>query len=311
MRILVVGAGALGGYFGAHLARAGRDVTFLVRHARQEQLARIGLQVVSADGNFQVTPVTVLAEKPLDTFDLILVAVKSYSLNAAMDQFAPAVGQDTMILPILNGMAHLDSLIARFGAAPVVGGMAQTGGTLDEEGRVIHVRGDELVFGEVAGGISRRIDVLSGWLGNAGFTARASETIAQDMAEKWVQMATGTTITCLMRGSVGEILSVAGGRNAILAAFGECCAVATAAGFPPRPQFIDYDTKFFTREGSLTKASTLRDIERGSITEGEHILGNLIRQARALGVVTPMMDLAYIHILTYENNLRTSSKACQ
>jgi 2-dehydropantoate 2-reductase len=238
MRILVVGAGALGGFFGAHLARAGRDVTFLVRPARQSQLARDGLQVVSALGDFSVDVDATTAGDIRGVFDIILVCVKSYSLNEAMDHFAPAVGPRTMILPVLNGMAHIGSLTARFGATPVLGGMAQAGGALDQDGRIIHVRGDELVYGEMAGGLSGRVNTLSALFTDVGFTARASRSIAQDMWEKWVQMGTGAGMTCLMRGSVGEILAVPGGREAILGLFDECCGVATAAGYPPRPEFI-------------------------------------------------------------------------
>jgi 2-dehydropantoate 2-reductase len=309
MRILVVGAGALGGFFGAHLARTGRDVTFLVRPTRQRQLARNSLQVVSAAGDFSVHVDAITAGDIRDLSEVILLCVKSYSLNEAIDQFAPAVGEGTMIVPILNGMAHIDSLTARFGTRPVLGGMAQMGGALDQDGRIVHVRGDELVYGEMAGGLSERVIALSGLFAGAGFTGRASESIAQDMWEKWVQMGTGAGMTCLMRGSVGEILAVPGGREAILALFGECCAVATAAGYPPRPEFIEYDTDFFTTAGSPTKASTLRDIERGSMTEGDHILGQLTMRARALGVATPILDLAYIHLLTYEGLRRATTSA--
>src|SRR5262245_46020853 len=116
MRILVIGAGALGGYFGGCLVRAARDVTFLVRPARAEQLERDGLRVVSPHGNFWFPVKTVTAGQIREPFDLILLAVKSYSLEDAVDQFAPAVGPTTAILPVINGMSHIDSLCARFGA---------------------------------------------------------------------------------------------------------------------------------------------------------------------------------------------------
>ena len=157
MRILVIGAGALGGYFGACLVRAGRDVTFMVRPRRAEQLARDGLRVVSPHGDFDVPVTTALAGTIGEPFDLILVGVKSYSLDEAMDQFAPAVGPDTTILPVLNGIGHLDRLIARFGAAHVMGGMANISAGVDAEGRItqffpIH----DLVYGEIADGPSER-----------------------------------------------------------------------------------------------------------------------------------------------------------
>lgn len=300
MRILVIGAGALGGYFGACLARAGRDVTFLVRPRRAEQL-RDGLQVVSPHGDFTVPARTVLAAELTDPFDLILLATKSYSLEEAMAGFAPAVGPDTVILPILNGMAHLDALSARFGAGVVLGGMAVISATLDEAARVVSLLPNhDLTFGEVAGGTSPRIAAIAAQFDGAGFSPRASDAILQDMWEKWAALATNAGMTSMMRASVGDIIAAPGGQQAILRLFDECRVVAAAAGFPPRQPFIDFAVGMFTTPGSPLKASMLRDIERGGPTEGEHVLGNLAERARALGVATPVLDLARIHVAAYE-----------
>jgi 2-dehydropantoate 2-reductase len=301
MRILVIGAGALGGYFGAHLVRAGRDVTFMVRPHRAEQLARTGLQVTSPHGDFTVPARTVLAEDLKQPFDLILLGVKSYSLDQAMDQFAPAVGPDTAILPVLNGMGHIDRLSARFGAAPVVGGMANISAGLDAEGRISQfIPNHDLVFGEIAGGPSARIRNVAAAICDAGFDARASDSVMHDMWEKFVQLGLGAGITCLMRASIGDILAAPGGREAMFTLFDECCAVATAAGFPPRPAFIEFDRKLITTVGSPLKWSMLRDIERGSTTEGEHILGDMVARARKFGIPTPTLDLARTHVAAYE-----------
>jgi 2-dehydropantoate 2-reductase len=187
MRILVIGAGALGGYFGGCLVRAGRDVTFLVRPSRAEQLARDGLQIVSPHGDFSVSVATVLASGVREPFDLILVGVKSYSLDEAMDQFAPAVGPNTVILPILNGLGHLDRLSTRFGADRVLGGMANISAGLDAEGRVVQFfPNHDLVFGEVPGGFSDRTRALEACFKGAGFNGRASDVVMQDMWEKFV-----------------------------------------------------------------------------------------------------------------------------
>jgi 2-dehydropantoate 2-reductase len=300
MQTLVIGAGALGGFYGASLTRAGRDVTFLVRPHRAEQLARDGLRVVSQQGDFAVAATTIMAHDLRVPFDLILVAVKSYSLYDAMDQFAPAVGPSTQILPILNGMTHLDSLIGRFGARSVLGGAAQISATLDPEGHINHFGGGELVFGEVGGGSSDRIRALSTLFEGAGFASRASNEILQDMWEKWVQLGTGAGMTCMMRGAIGDIVAAPGGHEAILRLFDECCAIATAAGYPPRLGFVETRKAMFTKVGSPLKWSMLRDIERGSATEGEHVIGELIARASALGVATPILKLARIHIATYE-----------
>ncbi|MGX4771777.1 2-dehydropantoate 2-reductase [Bradyrhizobium guangdongense] len=301
MRVLVIGAGALGGYYGARLVRASGDVTFLVRAARAEQLRRNGLQVVSPHGDFAVQPKMVLANDLKEPFDVVLVGVKSYSLDDAMTQFAPAVGASTMILPVLNGLKHIDALTARFGAGCVLGGLANVSAGLDPEGRVVQFMANQtIVFGEIDGSLSERVVALETLLNVPGIDVRASEAIMQDMWEKFVQLSTLAGITCLMRASIGDILAVPNGEQSIFRLFAECCAIATACGFEPRAPFIEFDRKLFTTLDSPLKASMLRDIERGSITEAEHILGDMANRARKLGIETPLLDLARAHVAAYE-----------
>ena len=301
MRVLVIGAGALGGYYGACLVRAGRDVSFLVREKRAEQLRRNGLQVVSPHGDFAVQPKLLAVGDLREPFDVVLVGVKAYSLDDAMSQFAPAVGPSTMVFPILNGLKHIDALTARFGAAHVLGGLANVSAGLDAEGRVVHFMANQtIVFGEIEGALSERVLALEMLLQVPGIDVRASEAIMQDMWEKFVQLSTLAGITCLMRASIGDILAVPNGEQSIFRLFAECCAVATASGFELRAPFIEFDRKLFTTLDSPLKASMLRDIERGSITEAEHILGDMANRARTLGIETPLLDLARAHVAAYE-----------
>ena len=191
MRVLVIGAGALGGYYGACVVRAGGDVTFLVRAKRAEQVLRDGLQVVSPHGDFAVQPKIIQASDLKEPYDVVLVGVKSYSLDDAMSQFAPAVGADTMILPILNGLKHIDALTARFGASRVLGGLANVSAGLDPDGRVVQFMANQtIVFGEIKGPPSERTLALEKLLQVAGIDVRASEAIIQDMWEKFVQLST-------------------------------------------------------------------------------------------------------------------------
>ncbi|MBR0812809.1 2-dehydropantoate 2-reductase [Bradyrhizobium diazoefficiens] len=308
MRVLVIGAGALGGYYGACLARAGRDVTFLVRETRAEQLRQNELQVVSPHGDFAVHPTILLASDLKEPFDLVLVGVKAYSLDDAMSQFAPAVGTSTMILPILNGLKHVDALTTRFGAARVLGGLANVSAGLDADGRVVQFMANQtIIFGEIEGALSERALALETLLGVPGIDVRASEAIMQDMWEKFVQLSTLAGITCLMRASIGDILAVPNGEQSIFRLFAECCAVATASGYEPRAPFIEFDRKLFTTLDSPLKASMLRDIERGSVTESEHILGDMANRARALGIETPLLDLARAHVAAYEVGRRRAA----
>src|SRR6202049_3088446 len=215
MRILVVGAGAIGGYFGARLLEARRDVTFLVRPRRAAQLAR-GLSVVSRFGDIDlVAPPMVTAEALHESFDLILLSCKAYDLEGAMDSFAPAVGPRTAILPLLNGMRHLDFLKARFGAGHVLGGQCLLSAVLDPDGRVLHLNDTHLLgFGEPDGSRSARVEAIASILSGAKFDARPSQVILQEMWEKWVFIAAGAGIPLLTRAAGGDIAARGARRGA-------------------------------------------------------------------------------------------------
>ena len=208
MRILVVGAGAIGGYFGGRLKDAGRDVTFLVRARRAAQLAKTGLVIRSRFGDVDLpSPPTVTAEALREPFDLILLSCKAYDLASAAESFAPAVGPKTAILPLLNGMAHMDLLATRFGAAAVLGGQCVISTTLDAEGRILHLNDTHLLsFGEPDGTMSERAKAIAATLSGAGFELAAQQAILQEMWEKWVLISTMAGITCLMRANVGDIV---------------------------------------------------------------------------------------------------------
>jgi 2-dehydropantoate 2-reductase len=202
-------------------------------------------------------------------------------------------------MPVLNGMRHLDILASRFGAGRVLGGVAQIPATLGPEGQVIHRMGTDhqLIFGEVPGALSPRVRAIASVFEGANFRPRPSEQIVQ---EKWVGLAALAAATCLMRGSVGDILASPGGRDMVLALFAECRAVAAASGHEPRPAIREIATGFLTNEGSRLTASMLRDIERGGPAEGEHVLGDMVERAEKMGVPTPLLRLAWCHVAVYE-----------
>src|SRR5438105_11046809 len=139
LRIRFVGAGAVGGYFGGRLAQAGGDVTFLVRPSRAKQLSRDGLRIISPHGDAVLTPKLVSADKIDAPYDLVFLSVKAYALEAAMNDLAAAVGPDTMILPVLNGMRHIDLLTKRFGEHAVIGGVCLVATEIDAEGRIVQL----------------------------------------------------------------------------------------------------------------------------------------------------------------------------
>ncbi|HUO60087.1 MAG TPA: 2-dehydropantoate 2-reductase N-terminal domain-containing protein, partial [Candidatus Acidoferrales bacterium] len=176
MRTLVVGAGAIGGYYGGRLLEQGRDVTFLVRPRRAAELAKTGLVIRSRYGDVSFpNPKTVLAENLRESYDLILLSCKAYDLENAIESFAPTVGENTAILPLLNGMSHLDALDQRFGAQHVLGGQCMIAVTLNADRVVVHLNEKHgLTYGERDRSDSERIRKISELFQGAKFDAHAS-----------------------------------------------------------------------------------------------------------------------------------------
>jgi 2-dehydropantoate 2-reductase len=300
MRILVVGAGAVGGYFGGRLLEAGRDVTFLVRPRRATELAKYGLTIRSPVGDFHLaSPPTVLQEDLAQPFDLVVLSCKAYDLDGAMASLAKEVGPATAILPLLNGMRHIDRLVERFGAERVLGGQCAISATLGADGAVVHLNDwHALSFGELDGSRSPRIEAIAAELLNAGFDARLADNIRQEMWEKWVFIATTAGITCLMRASVGEYVA-AGATDLALGLLKECASIAAAQGFPLREPAFERARAALTAAGSPIKASMLRDIEGGKPVEGDQILGDLLRRASKPDDAS-LLRIATLHVKSYE-----------
>src|SRR5664279_354132 len=215
MRVLVVGAGAIGGYFGGRLLQAGRDITFLVRPRRAQELATDGLVIKSPGGDVTLKqPPTVQADVLKETFDVVLLSCKAFDLADAIKSFAPAVGPQTSIIPLLNGMRHLDALDGKFGPGRVLGGLCAIAVTLNEHREVVHLQPmQSLNFGERDGKMSERVRAIAEVLAAGKFGSVASAHIIQEMWEKWVFLAALAASTCLMRGSVGDILASPDGKD--------------------------------------------------------------------------------------------------
>jgi 2-dehydropantoate 2-reductase len=299
MKILVLGAGGVGGYFGGRLAQKGSDVTFLVRPARGEALARDGLRIASRFGDWQgqVRCVTQNALQP--AYDIALFTAKAYDLASAVEAIAPAMSK-ALVLPFLNGMAHLDVLDARFGREHVLGGVAYIGATLAPDGRVLHLNEfHRIAFGARAESQRAACEAFAAELSGVNFNWQQSDPIEQAMWDKWVLLATLAGMTCLMRGSVGDIVAAPSGAKLVLELLGECASVAAAEGFATPENELARYRGMLTQSGSAFTASMLRDVESSGQTEGDHILGALLARARSRNLQTPLLEVATTHLDTY------------
>jgi len=281
---------------------AGCDVTFLVRPKRAAELASAGLVIKSPVGDVTLkNPPTVQADKLAERFDVVLLSCKAFDLEDAVKSFAPAVGLQTAIIPLLNGMRHLDVLDKKFGRERVLGGLCGIAVTLNDKREVIHLAPPQwLIFGERDGTMSDRVRAIAEPMAAGNFGAVTSAHIIQEMWEKWVFLASLAAATCLMRASVGNILAAPGGKDFLLGMLDESCAIATAQGHAPRAPFLERTHGMFTAEGSQMTASMFRDIMVGAPVEADHVIGDLIARGDAAKVPVPKLRIAYTHLKAYE-----------
>lgn len=307
MRILVLGAGGTGGFFGGRLAQAGVDVTFLVRSTRAAQLAQDGLVIRSplGDAAFPVQHVTadglaaLAAEKP---FDLVILSCKAYDLESAIEAIAPAVSSRTTVLPILNGLRHYATLDARFGRNAVLGGLCFISATKAPDGAVLHLApAAKLTFGERDNtGASARVLALAAACVQANVDHLASDAIGQEQWVKYTFLTALAAGTCLMRADVGTIVGTDEGEAIMRGLYAECVAVAEAAGEPVPEKAQGIALGALTQAGSALKASMLRDLEAGQQVEAMQIVGDMRLRAREAGVLAPLLAVAYAHLQAYE-----------
>jgi 2-dehydropantoate 2-reductase len=297
IRILVVGAGAVGGYFGGRLLEADRDVTFLVRPRRAAELAAAGLRIRSRFGDVTIPkPPAVVAEALTSIYDVVLLSCKAYDLDDAISAFAPAVGPETAILPLLNGMRHIETLSARFGAERVLGGTCFIAATLNAEREIVHlseVHG--ISFGERDGSLTDRVQAIGRAMETVRFDHVLSREILRAMWEKWVFLATLAGSTCLFRATIGDIVAAPEGTGFILDLFEECASISASQKYLPEATFAERTRPMLTAAGSPLTSSMLRDIESGGPIEADHIIGDLL--ARGPG---RLLSVVYTALKAYE-----------
>jgi 2-dehydropantoate 2-reductase len=304
MKILIVGAGAIGGYFGGRLLEKGEDVTFLVRERRRQQLQEHGLKVESIHGNLHFEePKTIVSGENAVPYDVILVSTKSYDLAGAVESIRPYVGEETMILPLLNGIAHLDVLTDAFGAEKVLGGLCFIETTLDENGNVVQSSPiHDLIFGERNGETTARIQRLQSTFADTKAAFRLSENIEQEMWHKYLFITSLSGITSLFRSPIGPIREQQQGISTIRSLISETIAIMNKLDAPIAGNMVEATFARLNEIGFMMKSSLQRDMEKSMPTEGNHLFGYLLEKASKYGLPAPVLSAIYANVEIYERN---------
>jgi 2-dehydropantoate 2-reductase len=300
MKMLVLGAGGIGGYFGGRLAESGADVTFLVRPKRREQLYRDGLRVLSERGDIRLDAKTIVADELRPDYDLVLLTCKAYDLDSAMDAIAPAMTGGAAVVPMLNGMAHFERLDARFGRAQVMGGTCAINVTLRPDGVIQHLGPLHwMAIGERDRTVSPRARLTADALAKTTIDWELAEDIEQNLWEKLVFLSVLAAGSCLFRATVREILAAPNGRATMELALETNIEIATREGHSPREAAIRF-ARARLLEPTNMSASMLRDIEAGKPVESDHIIGWMLEKARAHGIEAELLSMGFTHLKAYE-----------
>jgi 2-dehydropantoate 2-reductase len=304
MKLLMLGAGSVGGYFGGRLQEGGADITFLVRPRRAAQLRERGLVIHGPRGKLHLQKLQLLESGAAaeGSFDAVILSCKAYDLRSAIESIHPYVGADSVVLPLLNGLSHLDVLDQSFGAGRVLGGLAQVSATLDAQGDIQQLTDvQSLIFGARTEAQAPSAGALESALKMGKFEARLSRNIMLEMWEKFVLLASLAGMTCLMRANVGEIAGTQDGAALMVRMLDDCAKVATAAGSAPRANYLASIKTLLTQANSPLEASMRRDLERGRATEADHVVGDMLRRAQSAGIESQLLKAAYCNLQAYEH----------
>ncbi|MFE7064691.1 ketopantoate reductase family protein [Sutcliffiella sp. NPDC057660] len=301
MKILVVGAGAVGGYFGGRLLEKGEDVTFLVREKRKKQLEATGLVVKSVHGDAVLQPSLLTSGQQVEAYDVILLSMKAYHLEAAVEDFKPYVGPGTMIVPLLNGISHVEKLVTAFDEKNVLGGLCFVESTLDAEGSIVQTSGiHDLVFGERTGEQTERVMKLAEVFGGTKSNFVLSENINRDMWHKYLFIATLAGVTTLFRSPIGPIREDSLGAATVKDTLHEVAAVMRSVNAPIAENIVDLNwDKLHSIEAGM-KSSMQRDMEKGLPVEADHFFGYLLGLAADKEISVPTLEKIYANLRIYE-----------
>ena len=304
MRVLIIGAGGIGGYFGGRLAEAGADVTFLVRERRKQELMERGLTIQSVHGDYTCRPKLLLKGENTAPFDYILLAVKSYHLETAIKDMASYVSDRTAVIPLLNGVTHMEELQQAFGTERVLGGLCFIETTLTNEGVIRQTsKFHDIVFGELDGKQTERAQRFADLCSSAKMSANYSIMIQKDIWEKYLFITLFSGITTMMRAAIGVIKETDSGMRVIEGLLDEILLIFREHHVPLEADAREQQIGKIQALGHEMKSSMLRDMEKGFRTEADHLQGYLLELAEQYNLEAPLLNASYAHLKIYEKSL--------
>ena len=288
-QIMVVGAGSVGGFFGAHLAKNNSNVSFLLRPRTLEAVKRNGLTIKSAKGNFTVHPPAASDPRELATPDLIILAVKAYDLDEVMTQLEPVLPERTVILTLQNGIDTEDRIIARLHRDCVVGGVAFIYSKIVEPGVIEHYKRGGVAIGELMGHTSERLSQIAEIFKQAGISCQLSEDIRKSKWEKMCWNCVFNPLTVVIDDKVAKALDHPEMAGVIRQIVGEVAAVSAAVKVPLAPDMAEKVVKW-TQELRDIHTSMYDDWKAKRPTEIDYLNGYIVRVGRELGIPTPVNE---------------------
>ncbi len=307
MKFAIFGTGGVGGYFGGRLAQAGEDVTFIARGSHLSAIQQAGLSVDSIRGDFVVHPAKATdSTHSVGTFDIVILAIKAWQLDEAVIQMKPLIGENTMIVPLLNGIEHMEILVNTFGREHVLGGLCRISAFAAQPGHIKHVGIDPFIaFGEWSGGTSGRVQKFYDVFKNVyGVTAQVSENIELAMWEKYLFICAMSGVGAVTRQPVGGFRSIPESRAMFRRALEEVVLVANARGIDLTENSVQSVMERVDQIQPDVMASMQKDIMEGRPSELESQTGALVRMARAVTVSVPTHEFIYASLLPMEKKAR-------
>ena len=303
MKVLILGIGGLGGFFGAHLQKTNCDVTFLVRENTKKLVSERGIKIQSDFGNFKINPVLITKKDLKINYDVVMISCKAYDLDEAIADLKPSQ-KNAVIIPLLNGQAHVNKLEKAFKKENVFGGVAHVSSNTNAPGEIKHVgKIKRLSFGPRYKGNEEIANDFYQLCRKADFQTILSEDINQDIWEKWIFLATIAGATTLFQTSIDNINTKSNGKIFIQNLWNECINISKENGYELRTESKSLHEDLLLKSDYTFKASMLVDMEKKLMTEHEHIFFEFIKLGKKKKLNTSLLETCYLNMSIYEDNL--------